>query len=145
MLVRNVAGVGSVGRQLADPYCPRLACNICIPSPNTLTVPIVETHAVNATLLAAGSGPGSVANFPLFSAGGRRQQQQYLPADSIMPDDLAGAYTPEQFQLLCTSEVRTVFCFRQDFVSFRKRETAGISCAYGMPSLEAATLPTAGC
>lgn len=71
----------------------------------TYIVPAVQSHGVNATLRAASGG--TCADFPLFAGGGRRQQQQFLPGASSLPEELA-TYAAEQFQLLCVAEVSEV-------------------------------------
>ena len=69
----------------------------------TYIVPAVLSHRTNATLHAAGLE--GAADFPLYAGGGRRQQRQFLPDDTSLPDELGISYAAAQFQLLCTTEV----------------------------------------
>lgn len=92
----------------------------------TYTIPAVTSFSANASFAATNSGGGSlwqpgqppkaaaaatgsgvtaVAEFPVFSTGNRRAQQQWLPDDSTMPDELS-TYAAQQFQLLCSAPVR---------------------------------------
>ena len=71
-------------------------------------VPAITSFSVNVTLgsnYTTGHGFARSTLFPLFSAGERRLQRQWLANASSMPEVLEDDYGPSQVQLLCSSEV----------------------------------------